>query len=84
MASHNNRNLELPEVGSLQIFHGANGHVIRTFTANGIVRCRINTIKADLDIEVIHSRKTPCFFFVNECTVCTELHADSISNRILK
>ena len=41
--------------------------------------CRsIYAVEADLDVEIIHCRKTFCIFLVDECTIGRELHTDAV------
>ena len=81
VAGDHHRDLErsvlLDEPGSGEVVHCRTGRCVRPLAAHRVVGGRVETVEADLDVEVVHRREPLRVLLVDERAVGGELHADA-------
>ena len=82
-ASHDDGKLELTEVGIAQMVHGGANSGVGAFTAHRVIGYFVDTIKRDLNVDVVHRRQTLGGFGGDATTVGRELHADAFFDAVL-
>ena len=83
LAGDDDADLERPEGGRGKVVHGAAGHVVAAGAAYGVVGGGIDSVEADLDVEVVHRRQPAGLLGVDERAVGGELHPDALLHRVL-
>ena len=79
MAGGDDADLERPKVGGRQVVHRPTRHRVAAHATNGVVGDSVDSIDADLDVEVVHRRQTPRVGLIDEGAVGRELDADSVA-----
>ena len=81
-ASHDDGKLELTEVGIAQMVHGGANSGVGAFTAHRVIGYFVDTIKRDLNVDVVHRRKALRVLGIDATTVGGELHTNALFHAV--